>query len=129
MNKIILIGRLTQETKLQYTPSGVAFVRNSIAVQRDFKNQEGNYDADFINFVAYKQTSELIVKHFNKGDKIGLVGRLQVDNYQDQYGNKKTSYNVVVNEIEFLQEKKTPMEVAPSEETNEFDVSEDDLPF
>lgn len=132
MNKIILIGRLTQETNLQYTPNGVAYVRNCIATQRDFKNQDGGYDTDFINFVAYKQQAELIVKHFNKGDRIGLVGRLQVDKYQDQYGNAKTSYNVVVSEIEFLQDKKqeaTEPTPAPSEEPTEFEVDENDLPF
>lgn len=129
MNKIILIGRLTQDPTCQYTQSQTPFTRNSIAVQRDFKNANGEYDTDFINIIAYRSLAELIVKHFNKGDRIGIVGSLQIDKWQDQNGNTRYTPNVVVKEIEFLQDKKqeTPNQEAPQED--EFDISEDDLPF
>lgn len=131
MNKVILIGRLTQDPTCNYGQNNIAFVRGTIAVQRDFKNQNGEYDTDFINFVAYRQTAELITKHFLKGDRIGLIGNWQTDKYQDQNGQTRISNYLRVNEIEFLQDKKqeqTPTP-PPAPTHEEFKVSEDDLPF
>lgn len=125
MNKITLIGRLVQDPTCQYTGKETAFTMNAIAVQRKFKNANGEYDTDFINIVAYRNQAELIVKHFNKGDRIGIVGTLQMDKWTDSNGQNRITPNVIVEEIEFLQDKK---QEAPQEEV-EFDISEDDLPF
>lgn len=129
MNKIILIGRLTQDVECQYSQNGTAYIKSAIAVQRDFKNANGEYDTDFINIVAYKTQAELIAKHFSKGDRIGIVGSLQIDKWQDQNGQNRYTPNVVVREIEFLQDKKevAPTMTPPTEEN--FEISEDDLPF
>lgn len=106
MNKAILIGRLTKDVIAQQTQQGTTYLFNTIAVQRDFKNQNGEYDTDFINFVAHRQTAELIAKHFKKGDRIGLVGRWQVRTYTNNDNINVYVNELVVNEIEFLQEKK-----------------------
>lgn len=105
MNKVILIGRLCQDTQLQRA-NELAYTRNTIAVQRSFKNANGEYDTDFINFTAYRLTAELIVNHFKKGDRIGLIGEWRTNKYQDQSGQTRVSNELVVNEIEFLQEKR-----------------------
>lgn len=106
INKIILIGRLTKNPELASTQSGTTYVMNSIAVNRNYTNQNGEREADFINFIAYRTTAELISKYFIKGDRIGLEGRLQVRNYTDRDGNNRTASEVIVESIEFLQDKR-----------------------
>ena len=131
MNQVILIGRLVQDPTAQYTNNGTAFTKNSIAVQRNYKNANGEYDTDFLNIVAYRTQAELIVKHFNKGDRIGVTGSIQVDKWTDQSGQNRYTTNIIVEKVEFLQDKKEPTP-APSEAQREdvdFDISEDDLPF
>ena len=130
MNLVVLIGRLTQDPTCQYTQNGTAYTRNTIAVQRAYKNANGEYDTDFINFVAYKQTAELIVKHFVKGNKIGVQGSIQIDKYQDQQGQTRYSTSVQVEKIMFLEPKQEQKENTMFQPTtDEFEVSEDDLPF
>lgn len=75
MNKVELIGRLTHDVEMRQTPNGVSLARFSIAVTRRFKNSNGEYDADFINCVAWRQTGEFIAKHFQKGGMIAVVGK------------------------------------------------------
>lgn len=106
INKVILIGRLTKNPELASTQSGTTYVMNSIAVNRNYTNQNGDREADFINFVAYRTTAELISKYFVKGDRIGLEGRLQVRSYTDRDGNNRTATEVIVESIEFLQDKR-----------------------
>ena len=77
MNKVELIGRLTHDVEMRQTPNGVSLARFSIAVTRRFKNSNGEYDADFINCVAWRQTGEFIAKHFQKGGMIAVVGSIQ----------------------------------------------------
>ena len=82
MNKVILMGRLTREPELKQTPNGVNVCSFSIAVNRRYKNTEGNYDADFVNCVAWRQTGEFVSKYFAKGRMIAVVGSLQTRNYE-----------------------------------------------
>lgn len=107
MNKVILIGRLVKDLELRKTPNDVSVVANTIAVNRKFKNQNGETEADFINFVSFGATAELISKYFKKGDRIGLEGRIQTRSYENQEGNTVYVTEVVVDNIEFLQERKT----------------------
>jgi single-strand DNA-binding protein len=145
MNKIILIGRLTKDPELRYTTNNVAVANFSLAVTRDFKNQEGDYDADFINCVAYKKLAETITEYTRKGDKFGLDGRLQTRTYENSEGKKVFVSEVVVNGIEFLEAKKeksaSKEEVSRTDATEEFEndpfsdfgesitIDENDLPF
>ena len=126
MNKIILIGRLVNDTELKVLNNGTNYVQGTIAVNRNYKNSEGNYEADFIDFSAFGLTSELINKYFVKGDRIGIIGRLQSRSYTNQQGQKIIVREVIVENVEFLQDKKKVTQ--PSEEET-YTLPEDDLPF
>lgn len=100
MNLVVLIGRLTRDPELKFGQSGKAYSRFSIAVDNPMKKGE----ADFINCVAFGKTAELIGEYMRKGSKIGVNGRLQMNRYEVN-GEKKTSYDVLVEQIEFLDSK------------------------
>ena len=110
INKVLLIGRLTASPELRYTTNNTAVTSFTLAVNRNFKNETGNYDADFINIVAWNKKAELINEYVTKGDLIGVFGRLQVRSYQNERGENRRVTEVVLEEIEFLKNK-------PKEET------------
>ena len=128
MNKIILIGRLVNDTELKVLNNGTNYVQGTIAVNRNYKNSEGNYEADFIDFSAFGLTAELINKYFVKGDRIGIIGRLQSRSYTNQQGQKIIVREVIVENVEFLQEKKKVTQPS-TEDVNFYTLPEDDLPF
>jgi single-strand DNA-binding protein len=107
MNKSILVGRLTRDPEVRYSQGENANVvaRFTIAVNRRFKNNEGNYDADFINCVAFGKSAEFIEKYFKKGMAIGITGRIQTGNYTNKDGVKVYTTDVVVEEAEFVESK------------------------
>lgn len=137
MNKSILIGRLTKDAELRTTASGVSVCSFTLAVNRRFKNSEGNYDADFINCVAWRNTAEFICKHFAKGSQLAVVGSIQTRNYDDKDGKKVYVTEVAVDEAYFTGSKKaetTEMPELPEMPyTNEgfapMPGNGDDLPF
>ncbi len=100
MNLVILTGRLTRDPELKYGQSGKAYSRFSLAVDRPFQKGE----ADFINCVAFGKTAELIGEYLRKGRKVGVQGSLQMNRYEVN-GEKRISYDVLVNSIEFLESK------------------------
>ena len=102
MNKVILVGRLTRDPELRSTSSGFNTASFSVAVNRNFKNKEGNYDADFINCVAFRNTADFVNKFFKKGSLISLDGRIQTRNYDAQDGTKRYVTEVVVDNVEFV---------------------------
>ena len=85
MNKVILVGRLTRDPELKTTPNGVSVCSFTIAVNRRFRNAQGEYEADFINCVAWRQSAELLGKYFSKGRMVGIVGSIQTRNYRGKY--------------------------------------------
>ena len=101
LNKVILIGHMCADPELKQTPSGVCVTSFAIGVQRRFKNADGNYDSDFINIVAWRQTAEFICKYFRKGKPIVICGSIQTRNYTDQQGNKRYVTEVVADEAGF----------------------------
>lgn len=101
MNKVILTGRLTQTPELKSTNTGASVLQFSLAVRRSFKNANGEYDTDFINCVAWRQTAELIAKYFAKGDGITLSGAIQTRTYTAKDGSERKAVEVVVGEMEF----------------------------
>ncbi len=105
MNKSILVGRLTKDPELKTTATGVSVCSFSIAVNRRFRNAEGNYDADFINCVAWRQQADFLCKFFSKGSMVGVVGSIQTRNY-DKDGQKVYITEVAVDEVHFCGEKK-----------------------
>lgn len=105
MNKVELVGRLTAKPELRYTSSNTAYTRFTIAVNRNFANANGERQADFINVVAWRKQAETISKYFDKGNLIGIEGRLQTGSYDDKDGNKKYTVDVALDNFEFLESK------------------------
>jgi len=107
MNKTMIIGRLTADPELRQTQSGVASCRFTVAVNRKFKNQNGEYDSDFISCVAFKQTAEFVSRYFSKGKMIALEGTLRTGSYKDRNHQDVTHYttDVFVENVEFCGDK------------------------
>ena len=100
-NKVILIGNLTADPELKQTNAGTSVCSFSIAVNRNFKNAEGKYDADFINCVAFRKSAEFIQKYFHKGDMIAVTGRIQTGSYTNKEGVKVYTTDIMVEDAEF----------------------------
>lgn len=134
MNKVILMGRLTSDPELKTTQSGISVVSARIAVNRRFAKQGDPVTADFIDVVFWRQTAEFVAKYFSKGRQIALVGSLQTRAWQDKDGNKRTSVEVVADEVYFADSKQSekvqelPKYEVPQGEYEEVD-DDDDLPF
>ena len=103
MNKVELIGRLTKEPEIKLTSNQTQYCNFTIAVDRRFKDANGQRQADFINCVAWKQTAVFIQKYFHKGNKIGVVGSIQTRSYDDQNGQKHFVTEVIADEVEFVE--------------------------
>ncbi len=101
MNKVILIGNLTADPELTVLSSGVKTCRFSLAVNREYKNANGQYDADFLNCQAWRSTAENLVKYMRKGRKIAVTGRIQVRSYEKD-DEKRTAWEIQADEIEFV---------------------------
>lgn len=106
MNKVILMGRLTRDPEMRYSQSAspVAVAKYGLAVRRQYSKQ-GEPDVDFFNIVAFGKAGEFAEKYFRKGQMVSVVGRLQVNNYEDQQKVKRTSVDVVIEEQHFAEGK------------------------
>ena len=102
MNKVQLIGRITKDIEIKLTSSQTAYCNFTLAVDRRFKDKDGNKQTDFINCVAWKQTAEFINKYFAKGSRIGVCGSIQTRSYEKD-GQKVFVTEVVVDEAEFVE--------------------------
>ena len=139
-NLVVLTGRLTADPELKTTANGLSVTTFSIAVDRRYRSGEER-QTDFINIVAWRQTAEFITKYFKKGNLIGIEGSIQTRRYQDKNGNNRTAFEVVVNNVQFVESKRdsgAPIgDTAPASfsnaDVNDFadlgDASDDDLPF
>lgn len=105
MNRVCLIGRLTVKPEIRYGSSNVAVTRFSLAVNRNFTNNQGQREADFITIVAWRKQAELICNYFDKGSMIGIEGRIQTGSYDDKDGKKVYTTEVVVDQIHFIESK------------------------
>lgn len=106
MNKVILLGRLTRDPEVRYTQNNTIFATFSLAVRKRFKTEDGN-DADFINIIAWGKTAEFVSMYFKKGMQIALSGRLQTRSYDAQDGTKRYVTEVVAEEVEFAESKRS----------------------
>lgn len=106
INKTVLVGRLTKDPDLRYTGSGTAVASFTLAVNRNFKNQAGEQEADFINCVAWKKPAETIANHVKKGHLLGVVGRIQTRSYENQQGQKVYVTEVIADNFQLLESKK-----------------------
>ncbi len=131
LNRIILIGRLTRDPELRYTPQGVPVASFSLAVDRPFANQQGQREADFIDCVAWRKLGETVGNHLTKGRLVAVEGRLQIRSYEAQDGTKRKVAEVVADSVRFLdrpregQGQSTPADVGMTDDV----AFPDDLPF
>lgn len=114
MNKCELIGRLTKDPELKLTSNQTAYCNFTIAVDRRFKDSNGQRQADFINCVAWKQTATFVQKYFHKGNRIGIVGSIQTRQYEGNDGAKHFITEVIVDEAEFVE---SQTQTAPAPQT------------
>ena len=105
-NLVVLTGRLTADPELKTTPNGVSVTSFSIAVERRYRQGEER-QADFINIVAWRSSAEFICKYFKKGSMIGIEGSIQTRKYQDRNGNNRTAFEVVANNVQFIESKRS----------------------
>lgn len=140
MNSICLVGRLTKNVELRYTPSNVAVATFTLAVNRTFKNENGEREADFINCVMWRQQAENLASWAKKGALIGITGRIQTRSYDNQQGQRVYVTEVVAEQFQLLeskgqgnqtQQRQQAQQQAPdfSRQGAPMDISDDMLPF
>lgn len=146
VNRVVLVGRITRDPETQQTNTGIPYVRFSIACNRPFKNEQGERIADFINCIAWRQQAEFMARFVRKGNQIAVEGRIQTNNYTDANGNNRQAFDILVESVTNLEpaSKNDGYQPQPpfgngfqpvnqntvhTPEANEFEVSEDDLPF
>ena len=107
MNKVVLIGRLTRDPEVRYTPSQKVVCSFTLAVDRPFQNQQGQREADFIPIVLWGKTAEVAGNSLYKGHRLGVSGRMQTRNYDDKDGKKVWVTEVIGDNIEFLEKRES----------------------
>ena len=121
MNKVFLIGRLTRDPELRYTGSNVPVATFSLAVNRNFTNQAGEREADFINIVVWRKQAENVKNYLSQGSQVAVDGRIQTRSYDDQEGNKRYVTEVVADNVEFLGSKNTNQQSTDAKEPTPYD--------
>ena len=147
INRVVLVGRLTKDADLKYTSSGTAVASFTLAVNRQFTNQSGEREADFINCVVWRKQAESLANFTRKGSLIGVEGRLQTRSYDNQQGQRVYVTEVVVDSFSLLESKAANEERQQPQQTNRpannqasntdpfassgqpIDISDDDMPF
>ena len=129
LNRVVLVGRLTKDPDLRYTPSGIAVANFTIAVNRPFKNN-GEQEADFINGVVWRKPAENLANYMSKGSLIGVDGRLQSRSFDNQEGKRVFVTEVVADSIQFLETKNKGKQKTQQNQTEAEPIDiNDDLPF
>ena len=105
INNVTLVGRLTRDIDLKYTSNGLAVAQFTLAVGRDFANQNGERETDFINCVMWRKSAETLANYAGKGSLIGVVGRIQTKSYDNQQGQRVYVTEVVAERFNFLDKK------------------------
>lgn len=144
LNRVILIGRLTKDPELRYTPAGVAVTQFTLAVDRQFSNQQGEREADFINIVTWRQLAETCANYLSKGRLTAVEGRIQTRHYDNNEGRRVYVTEVIADNVRFLESagsnrndnsnqysrNQSPVSNDPFvDDGRPVDISDDDLPF
>lgn len=130
MNRVEIIGRLTKDVELNTTNSGISVAKLSVAVDRKYKDEEGNKITDFFNVVVWRGLAENIAKYCSKGSKVFIAGELQNRSWEKEDGTKAYITEIVTSECEFLDTKKTGESVEEVKaELTPVEDNGDDLPF
>lgn len=127
INNVVLVGRMTRDADLRMTKSNTAVASFTLAVNRNFKNQAGERDADFINCVIWRQQAENLAKWANKGALIGITGRIQTRYYENDQGQRVYITEVVAESFQLLESR--GQQQGNSWDSGPVDISDDDLPF
>lgn len=112
MNKVVLVGRLTAKPELK-TSDSTSYTRFSVAIPRNYKTSDGERETDFISVIAFGKNAENITKYLDKGNLVAIDGRIQTGSYDDKEGNKKYTFDVALDNFEFMESKKETKEDKP----------------
>lgn len=126
MNLVVLIGRMTKDVELRRTNSGKAVASFTLAVNKDYKNEQGGYDADFIDCVAFEQKAETISQYVHKGDRFAVLGQLATRTYENKEGKKVKVTEVKVTGFDFIEGKK---QTEASGDFEPIEGTDEQLPF
>lgn len=131
LNNINLCGRLTKDPELKYLGNGTPVSTFTLAVNRTFKNKDGEREADFISVVVWRKQAENVANYVGKGSQVAVSGRLQTRNYENKEGQRVYITEVVAEEVHFLDSKgqKPREEQAPDQDLYPLEGDESDLPF
>lgn len=135
INNLTLIGRLARDAELRYTPSNIATAQFNIACNRNFKNSNGEYDADFINCVMWREQAERFCNWTKKGMLVGITGRIQTRSYEGNDGKRVYVTEVIAENFQVLEKRdnsanqNSMTEQMPPNYANPMDIDESDLPF
>ena len=131
INNVVLVGRMTRDAELRYTPSNQAVATFTLAVNRNFKNQDGEREADFINVVIWRQQAENLANWAKKGALIGITGRIQTRSYDNQQGQRVYVTEVVAESFQLLESRGQQSNSQDSSfgNSSSMDIQEEDLPF
>ena len=130
INNVVLVGRTTKEIELKYTSNDLAYANFTLAVNRNFKNQNGDREADFINIVIWRQQAENLANWAKKGTLLGITGRIQTRNYENQQGQRVYVTEVVADNFQILESRKAQENTQKPAQQEEFSSVDDiDLPF
>ena len=145
MNRVVLVGRLTKDPELKYSPNGVAICKFTLAVNRPFTNQAGEREADFINTSVFRRPAENAANFLKKGSLAGVDGRIQTRNFEGQDGQRVFMTEVVADSVQFLEPKNSngsnnqqqQRQQQSRQDSDPFagsnggpiDIADDDLPF
>lgn len=120
MNRVVLVGRLTKDPDLRYTPAGAAVATFTLAVNRPFKNGQGEQEADFIQCVVWRKPAENVANFLKKGSLTGVDGRVQTRNYEGNDGKRVYVTEIVAESVQFLEPKQNAVEGStPNNNQNE----------
>jgi single-strand DNA-binding protein len=133
-NKVILIGRLTADPELRFTPAGVPVAKFTVAVNRTFSNKQGDRETDFIDIVSWRGLAETCANNLKKGFMVAVDGRLQIRSYDDNQGIRRKAAEVVADNVRFLDRGRDTQSPSGQNRSgddgfSEVPFTEDDLPF
>ena len=120
INNVVLVGRLTKDPDLRYTANGTGVATFTLAVNRNFTNQDGNRDADFINCVIWRKSAETLANYAKKGTLLGVICRIQTRSYENQQGQRVYVTEVVAENFQLLESRSTN-EQRKNNDMNNFD--------
>lgn len=131
INNVVLVGRMTRDAELRYTPSNQAVATFTLAVNRNFKNQDGEREADFVNCVIWRQQAENLANWAKKGALIGVTGRVQTRSYDNQQGQRVYVTEVVAESFQLLESRgqQSNSQDGSFGNSSPMDIQDEDLPF